>query len=124
MWCHLLLAAPLLGLLLFVIRPVWAALPAYSVITIGSLLLYRQVWRSMNARPLTGREAMVGSEATALTAIDVDHDGIVRWNGERWSARSPARVPRGTRVRIVDFDELTLLVQLSETSVPEPASVS
>lgn len=120
MWCHLLLAAPLFGLVLFAVLPMSAALPAYSVVTVGSLLLYRQVWRSMNTRPLTGREAMVGTEAIALTTINADGYGIVRWKGERWSARSSGPVPRGARVQIVDFDELTAIVQRSEISMPEP----
>ncbi|HBY98304.1 MAG: NfeD family protein [Ardenticatenaceae bacterium] len=111
MWCHLLLAAPLFGLVLFAVFPLPLALPLYSLVALGSLALYHRVWRSSKAQPMTGREGMLGAEAWATTDIDAQGYGLVRWSGELWAARSPDPVARGTPVRIIGFEGLRLVVQ-------------
>ncbi|WP_435626674.1 NfeD family protein [Candidatus Ferrigenium straubiae] len=61
-------------------------------------------------RPMvSGSEAMLGGTAVALE--DFEREGWVLAFGERWQARSESAVARGTRVRIVALDGLTLVVQ-------------
>lgn len=58
---------------------------------------------------ITGSEAMVGGTAVALE--NFEHEGWVQALGERWHARSETALTRGTRVRIVAVEGLTLVVQ-------------
>jgi len=116
MWCHLLLAAPMIGLLLFAFLPLPLALPLYGLVVLGSLTLYAQVWRSLKMRPVIGREAMLGAEARAVT--DISSQGLVWCRGELWSALSTEPIPQGAQVRIVGFDGLKTIVQRGNGTLP------
>jgi membrane-bound serine protease (ClpP class) len=64
-------------------------------------------------RPTTGEEAMIGQVATV--SRDLAPQGQVRLLGELWRAElahpEVGPIPRGTRVRVVDVDGLTLRVE-------------
>ncbi|MGE5848783.1 MAG: NfeD family protein, partial [Candidatus Methylomirabilota bacterium] len=58
-------------------------------------------WR----RPtLTGTEGMVGAKAEALT--EMNPRGLIRCQGEVWSATADEHIPPGERVRVVAVDRL------------------
>jgi membrane-bound serine protease (ClpP class) len=60
-------------------------------------------------KPASGREALVGSRAWALSALLPQ--GQVRLHGEIWSARSDSPVEVGGEVEVVSVDGLTLVVR-------------
>jgi len=63
------------------------------------------------------RNAYVGPESllgkTGIVVEDLDPEGMIEVEGELWKARvvGSARVLRGTRVRIIDYNGLTLIVE-------------
>ena len=66
-----------------------------------------------------GAEALIGALGEALD--DLDPEGHVMVEGEIWRARSVSgeRIPRGSRVRIVAYNGLLLLVEgVDERRVP------
>lgn len=110
MWCHLLLAMPLIGLGLFFVLPFATALVVYLVLVLLSLFLYYKIAESMHAPVLTGSEALLGRVVTT------DAAGAIHWQGEWWTAR-PALPNR--RVRIVSLCGLE--VQVEPVAGQEPS---
>ena len=120
-------AAMLLGALMLVRSPLTGAgvspgvaagatLP-FAAITI---LLMRLVLRSRSWSPQTGAEELlreVGDVTEAIdgTGADARH-GMVFVHGELWRAASTGAIPKGTRVRVVRVDGLTLHVEPLEAS--------
>jgi membrane-bound serine protease (ClpP class) len=112
-------AAMLLGALMLVRSPITgggvsltvalgATLP-FAVITIG---LMRLVLRSRAWAPQTGREELLRESGDVIEPIGgVAAPGMVRVHGELWRAVAPETIARGTRVRIVRVDGLTLHVE-------------
>lgn len=102
MWCHLLLATPVIGLGLFFVMPYGTALILYLVLVLLSLPLYYKIVEGMGRSVQTGREALIDRIVTT------DSDGSIHWQGERWTAR-----PRllQCRVRITGLDGLCVLVE-------------
>lgn len=114
MWCHVLLATPLLGLALFFVLPFGLALTIYLVLVLLSLLLYYKIAESMQAPVVTGREALVGQVVTT------NDDGSICWQGEWWTARP--RLPT-CRVRIVGLRGLEVQVEPVDPSQPAQPTV-
>ncbi len=102
--CHLILAVPILALPIFWLVPPSQAIPIYlGVIGVTGLLL----WPAMNALrrpPVTGREGMVGARGEALT--DLRPEGLIRCQGEVWSATSADPVAAGKQVRVIGVNRL------------------
>lgn len=109
MWCHLLLAAPLWGLVVFFLLPWPVALPLYLAIVAGSLLLYRHVWQVMARPPVMGPEALLGQECVAMENITLR--GLVRCGREVWTATVCRPVRSGERVRVVAVRRAPLEVE-------------
>ncbi|MFQ5815331.1 MAG: nodulation protein NfeD, partial [Candidatus Hydrothermarchaeaceae archaeon] len=66
--------------------------------------------RTQRKRPTTGTEGMVGS--TGETRTELNPEGSVFVHGEIWRARAATGViASGKRVRVVDVEELTLIVE-------------
>ena len=101
MWCHLLLAMPLIGLGLFFVLPFSTALLLYLVVVALSLLLYAKIVEAMRTPITTGAEAIVGQ------IVMTEADGSIHWKGEWWTAR-PAFPKR--RVRIIGVQGLVVQV--------------
>lgn len=101
MWCHLLLAMPLIGLGLFFVLPFSTALLLYLIVVALSLLLYVKIVEAMRAPITTGAEALVGQ------IVMTEADGSLYWKGEWWTAR-PA-FPK-CRVRIIGIQGLAAQV--------------
>ncbi len=73
------------------------------------LFLSYLVLRSFRQRPRTGKDTLIGAQATALT--DLSPRGQVLLNGEYWKAVASGHVPEGAPVRVVRVDGLTVYVE-------------
>jgi membrane-bound serine protease (ClpP class) len=90
---------------LAVILPVVLGLAAIFVF-LGRLAL-----KSQARPPTTGAEGMVGEEGRTRTAVAPDAAGQVDVHGEIWRAFCRQPVPAGARVRVVEVNGLTLVVE-------------
>ena len=74
------------------------------------LLVMLYVFLPQFKRPQTGKEEIIGSWGTVLTALDPH--GQIKVKGEIWNARSlNDRIEKGCRAKIVDMKGLELLVE-------------
>jgi membrane-bound serine protease (ClpP class) len=115
--------AMLLGALMLVRSPLTgagvslgAALGATLPFALITTLLMRLVVRSRTWLPQTGVEALIDDVGNVTEAIDGGADsrvprGIVLVRGELWRAASTAAIPKGTPIRVVRVDGLTLWVE-------------
>jgi membrane-bound serine protease (ClpP class) len=74
-----------------------------------TIILLRFAIAAKLRKAVTGEEGMTSSLGTAQTDIDLEGKVLVR--GELWDARSRQMVPKGARVRVVEIDGLTLVVE-------------
>ena len=109
MWCHLPFLLPLLGLALFFVLPLWAALPLYGGLLLVTLLFTIPVLRAARAPVTTGREGLVG--ARGVTVTEIASAGTVRVRGELWAAEADERIGVGEAVTVLDVRGLTLTVR-------------
>lgn len=98
--------------------PQWLQLLLFSMLSIASLLLFRNpIMRRLN---LTGGAADLDTLATetgsVLEAMGPGANGRVEVRGTTWSARNVGTVPltHGARCVVVRSDRLTLLVKAEE----------
>jgi membrane-bound serine protease (ClpP class) len=87
----------------------WAILPIVLVFAAFTLALVRLVIQAQLRQATTGMEGLVGKSGEAET--DLDPDGWVRVQGERWQARAEERVARGDAIQVVSGDGLRLQVR-------------
>lgn len=67
---------------------------------------------ALRRRAVTGREGLIGSTGEART--DVNPEGTVFLQGERWTAiAEDGDIPKGSKVRVVGLDGLKLIVRKS-----------
>lgn len=98
--------APFIGLSLSMIIPVTLG-TAFVVIFLVSLVL-----RSQMRKAHTGREGMLGLVGVAET--DLVPAGQIFVRGEIWSAVAEEQLSKGTKVKVVGIDGLTLHVKKEE----------
>lgn len=116
------LAAIVVGALVFLDAggPLWVQLLAFSVLSAVSLLLFRNpLMRRMKFdRGTDDLDNLTGEPATALDDIAPAEAGRVELRGTTWRARNGGQAPiaRGSRVRVVAIDRLTVVV------IPEGAA--
>ena len=70
------------------------------------------IWLAVKAqlrKHYTGAESMIGSEAEVVT--DITDEGKVFLNGEYWKATSEKPVKKGSKVRVVKVEGLSLIVE-------------
>ena len=73
------------------------------------------VARAHSRRPGVGPEALIGEVGEAVE--DLDPEGMVLVEGELWRARARGgRVRRGEKVRVVEVDGLTLVVERADST--------
>jgi membrane-bound serine protease (ClpP class) len=83
--------------------------PVALVVGGGSVLAGRLAWRARRAPSVTGREGLLGRQATVRTADGAT--GQVLLDGAWWTVRSrDADLAPGQVVRVVDLDGLNLVV--------------
>lgn len=109
MWCHLLLLVPLAGLGLFFVLPWPAALAVNALLAAFALGIAIPGMRALQRPVLTGREALVGTSAEA--ASDIEREGLVRCQGELWTATgNGVRIQKGARLTVVAVQGAKLIV--------------
>ena len=111
------MVAMVLGAMMLVDSPLpelqvspWKLLPAVLVMATGTTLLVRMVLQAQKRRAVTGAEGMAGLGGVADS--DLDPEGWVVVQGERWKARSEEeKVPAGEPIRVVSMEGLRLRVR-------------
>jgi len=103
------------------LRSVWgpiAILVAALVATVVTILYYR--WLAGVHLPLsTTSGGLVGEEAIVIADVVPNTlRGKVRVRSEIWSARSPAPIPAGTKVRVVAGEGVSVTVEPIPTPPP------
>jgi membrane-bound serine protease (ClpP class) len=73
------------------------------------LLVIAMLFRSRRRPVVTGAEALLGSEGSAVTWDD--GKGTVRVMGEIWHARGASTLPSGARIKVIGRDGLVLIVE-------------
>ena len=107
MWGVILLTGVVLAI--FVVPDGWQ-IPTVIGFAILEIVETTVTWRlSRRWAAKVGPETLIG--ATGRATSDCRPNGTVRVNGEDWQARCDAGVATGQRVRVVDRDRLTLLVE-------------
>lgn len=87
----------------------------FGVGAAGSLLFLRPIaLRHLKKKPAdqaTNVEALIGATALALSAV-TQGQGLIRLNGETWSARSfKGEIEDGARVEVVTIEGATAIVK-------------
>lgn len=91
-------------------------LPAVLGLTAFFLFAVTMAARAQRRPAITGREGMIGAVGTALS--DLDPEGRVDVHGEYWRARASRPIRAGARVRVIETDGLTAIVESAEETVP------
>jgi membrane protein implicated in regulation of membrane protease activity len=101
--------------LLDVAGPLWMQLLLFSVLSIGSLLLFRSPlirWLKLDVgKPDV--DTLVGEIATPLEEIAPGGVGRVELRGTVWTARNASGIPlaRGLRCAVVRVDRLMVIIE-------------
>ncbi len=110
------MVAMILGAMMLVDSPLpelrvspWKLLPPVLVMAAGTTLLVRMVLQAQKRRAATGAEGMVGLHGIADS--DLDPEGWVVVQGERWKARAEEKVPAGEPVQVVSVEGLRVRVR-------------
>jgi membrane-bound serine protease (ClpP class) len=110
------LVAMILGAMMLIDSPVpalqispWTLVPIVVVFAAFTLALVRLVVQAQLRRPATGMEGLVGRTGEAAT--DLDPEGWVLVQGERWKARAMEPVSKGEPIEVVSGDGLRLQVR-------------
>ena len=119
--CHVLLVLPLLASPVFWLFPFEIAAPLYAIAFTLSAAVYVIAVKSMHARVVSGKEALI--HAPGVVKSIVDGVPFVRVLGEDWTALSKDhRLHEGDRVEVVGIDGLTLQVRLRDSAAQDPSS--
>jgi membrane protein implicated in regulation of membrane protease activity len=100
--------------------PVWVQLLLFSVISVASLLVFRQRllrgWQVESG--LADVDSLVGDTAFALEDIAAGEVGRVELRGTTWSARNSTGdcIAKGRRCTVVRTDRLMLFVRPEEAT--------
>jgi membrane-bound serine protease (ClpP class) len=108
-------------LLLFLPLP-WNLVAALA--SLGAFALEVTYWqrRIRNRAVRTGVENLVGSVGEVVEPLQPV--GQVRVLGELWQARASDELGRGSAVRVVDVDGLTLVVEAAPDETPASADTA
>ena len=98
---------------LFVLPSPWNVIGVCvaAVIEVGEIWFWRRFLRRYRLR--VGPETLVGERAEVITPLQPE--GRVRLRGEIWRARSTAPAVRGSTVRVLGLDGLTLQVEPADS---------
>lgn len=78
--------------------------------TLLAMILVRLVYKSRNAKIISGKEGIIGEIGTVQQAIKAGAPGKVEIQGELWNAESKEEIKPGEKVQIVKVAGLTLHV--------------
>ncbi|MEB3774766.1 MAG: hypothetical protein GSR86_07575 [Desulfurococcales archaeon] len=75
-------------------------------------ILYKVV-EAHGRRVAVGREALVGKRGVVVE--DLNPEGMIMIEGELWRAATRGKpIPKGSRVKVIGFENLTLIVEVDE----------
>lgn len=95
----------------------WVILPVAGFLVLFFATVVNAALRARRLPPAAGTKSMIGLEG--VVERDLGPEGVVLVSSEQWSARSVAgTLPRGTRVRVVGVDRLTLDVEPIRVQAP------
>jgi membrane-bound serine protease (ClpP class) len=110
------LVAMILGAMMLVDSPLpelrvnpWRLVPVILAFAAFAIALVRLVFQAQRRRAQTGAEGLVGRPGRADT--DVDPEGWVIVQGERWRARAGERIAAGEEVEVLSVEGLLLRVR-------------
>ncbi|ABB15978.1 NfeD family protein [Carboxydothermus hydrogenoformans] len=85
-------------------------LPLVLLLALGVYLLIKLAVRAQKSKSLTGMEGMIG--LTGKVTADLQPEGFVMVRGEIWKAKAVEgkTIPRGTPVKVIGVNGLTLVV--------------
>lgn len=84
-------------------------LPTIGVISAFFVTLATLAFRAQTRKPTTGKEGLLG--AVGEVHKDLSPDGKVFVEGELWNACADEPIPQGTKVRVVNIEDLKLKVR-------------
>jgi len=88
----------------------WSVLiPAVTVTSLFFVVVIAIAVRAQLQKPQGGKEGMAGEEGLAVT--DIFKEGKVSIHGEYWSASSDKAIAKGSRVRVIRAENLTVKVE-------------
>jgi membrane-bound serine protease (ClpP class) len=90
--------------------------PAVLAVAAIVLFLGRLAFAAQARPPTTGVEGMLGSEGWTRVPLSPDNPGQVDVHGEIWRAYSREPVPAGAKVRVIEVNGLTLVVELAPST--------
>jgi inner membrane protein len=95
--------------------PLWLELALFSVLSVGSLLFFRNPlmrWLNIDGQG-SDVDSLVGEIGVAQHDIAPNDVGRVELRGSSWTARNngPTVLPAGRRVTVVRVDRLMLIVE-------------
>jgi membrane-bound serine protease (ClpP class) len=110
------LVAMILGAMMLVDSPLpelrvnpWTLLPVILAFAAFAIALVRLVFQAQRRRAQTGAEGLLGQKG--LAENDLDPEGWVIVQGERWRARSAERIAGGESVVVLSVEGLLLRVR-------------
>ncbi len=114
----LILLLPVIGIGLFWLLPLGAAIPAYLGILAACGFMYWGLTKLMRRQPSAGDEALPGTTAVVVSRLKPGAEAqyVVKVRGELWNANSQDDLKPGDSVRIVSADGLLLTVAASKTA--------
>ena len=90
--------------------PLWAVAVVIGTLLAKDFLIAPFVLKGLNARPRTGSESIIGR--TAVVVEDLTPEGLVKLDGELWSAECVnGAAKRGERVSVVGLNGTRVLVE-------------
>ena len=118
----ILLLLPLIGIVVFWLLPLPAAILTYLVILLLSGSMYWVIIRAMKKRSEYGIEGMIGTEARVVSKLQPQDEAqyMVKVRGELWSANSLDDLKPGEKIKILSVNKLTLMV--GKAGIEQPLS--
>lgn len=107
--CHILIALPFIGLLLFAFMPFWEALSFYAFILLGCGILFWLVGKDMMRPAETGIEGMIGGIGHVIQSGTGPPK--VFYKGEIWDVTPGEKLLEGETVEIRGIERMKLIVQ-------------
>jgi len=83
--------------------------PTVGVISAFFVTVATLAFRAQIRKPTTGKEGLVGT--VGETRTDLNPEGKIFVEGELWNAYADEPIPRGTKVRVMEIEDLKLKVQ-------------
>jgi len=85
------------------------ALSVTVPVTVIAVILLRVALAARRSKAITGEAGII--DALGVAQTDIEPEGKVLVQGTLWTARSPEKIIKGSRVRVRDIQGLTLVVE-------------